>query len=314
MKIIITEEMRYRQRAVKFAIKHNNNAKAARRYRTSRQQVQRWRKKYDGTPKSLANKSTRPNYHPNQHSKKELTLIQRKHSRFKHEGLAEVYVQCRKEGYLRTYDSMCRQIRKLSLKTRRVVKYPKSRWKPDKISYPGDKVQVDIKYVPYECIGFDSHGIRYYQITAIDEYTRKRVMKLVDEKNVNHTSAFVRTLEENMGFEIKTIQTDNGREFVNDLDVTDKLSLFEKTLIELDIKHKRTRPYSPWQNGKVERSHRLDNDMFYSRRRFTSYDQMIKSFNRYLTRYNNIARKVLNFKSPNQLLEDFEWETAGAAV
>ena len=47
-------------------------------------------------------------------------------------------------------------------------------------------------------------------------------MKLVDEKNINHTSAFVRTLEEKMGFEIKTIQTDNGREFINDSEVTDK--------------------------------------------------------------------------------------------
>lgn len=41
MKTIITEEMRFRYKAVKYAIKHNNNAKAARRYHTSRQQVQR---------------------------------------------------------------------------------------------------------------------------------------------------------------------------------------------------------------------------------------------------------------------------------
>lgn len=314
MKIIITEEMRYRQRVVKFAIKHNNNAKAARRYRTSRQQVQRWRKKYDGTPKSLANRSTRPKSHPNQHTVEELRLIKRKNVRFAHEGLAEVYVQCMGEGYSRTYDSMCRQIRRLKVKPKRVVKYPKSRWKPDKVSYPGDKVQVDIKYVPLECIGFDSHGIRYYQITAIDEYTRKRVMELVDEKSVTHTSAFLHTLEEKMGFEIKTIQTDNGREFVNDSDQTDKLSLFEKTLIEFDIEYKRTRPYSPWQNGKVERSHRLDNDMFYTRRRFSSYDQMIKSFNRYVTRYNNIAKKVLNFNSPNKALEKFDWKKVQTAV
>ena len=44
MKVIITEEMRFRQRVVEYAIKHNNNAKAARRYHTSRQQVWRWRK------------------------------------------------------------------------------------------------------------------------------------------------------------------------------------------------------------------------------------------------------------------------------
>lgn len=44
MKISITEKMRFRQRVVEFAIKHDNNAMAARRFHTSRQQVQRWRK------------------------------------------------------------------------------------------------------------------------------------------------------------------------------------------------------------------------------------------------------------------------------
>ena len=43
--------------------------------------------------------------------------------------------------------------------------------------YPGDKVQIDIKYVPAECIRFPSYGNRYYQITGIDEYSRKRVLK-----------------------------------------------------------------------------------------------------------------------------------------
>lgn len=46
----------------------------------------------------------------------------------------------------------------------------------------GDKVQVDIKYVPEECVRFPSYGDRYYQITAIDEYSRKRVLKIVKEK------------------------------------------------------------------------------------------------------------------------------------
>lgn len=48
MRIIITEEMRFRQKVVEYAIKHKNNAKVAIRYDTSRQ-VQRWRKKYNGT-------------------------------------------------------------------------------------------------------------------------------------------------------------------------------------------------------------------------------------------------------------------------
>ena len=66
MKISITEEMKFRQKVVEYAIKYNNNAKAARRYDPSRQQVQRQRKKYDGTVESLTNQSGRPHSHPNQ--------------------------------------------------------------------------------------------------------------------------------------------------------------------------------------------------------------------------------------------------------
>ena len=111
MKLIITEEMRYRKKVVEYAIKYNNNASAARRYHTSRQNVQRWRQRYDGSWESLRNRSRRPHRHPNQHTSEELMLIKKKYRRFKHEGLAEVYVQCRKEGYTRSYESMCRQIR-----------------------------------------------------------------------------------------------------------------------------------------------------------------------------------------------------------
>ena len=66
MRLIITEEMRYRQKVVDYANKHKNKAKAARRYHTSRQQVWRWCQRYDGTIESLANKSRRPHSHPNQ--------------------------------------------------------------------------------------------------------------------------------------------------------------------------------------------------------------------------------------------------------
>ena len=125
MKISITEEMKFRQTVVEYAIKYNNNARAARRYKTSRQQVQRWRKKYDGTVQSLANKSRRPHKHPKQHTEKEIKLIQNKYQRHKHEGLAQVYRKSIDAGYKRSYESMCRQIKKF-----------KNYEKPKKISYP----------------------------------------------------------------------------------------------------------------------------------------------------------------------------------
>ena len=83
-------------------------------------------------------------------------------------------------------------------------------------------------------------------------------------------------LEKEMGFRIKTIQVDNGTEFVNDGEKTDRESAFEKALKFLGIKLKRIRPYSPWQNGKVERSHREDGKILYNHKVFTSEKELIK--------------------------------------
>ena len=95
--------------------------------------------------------------------------------------------------------------------------------------FPGDKVQVDIKYVPQKCLKFPTYGDRFYQITAIDEYSRKRVLAIVKEKSTFETTRFINHLEERMGFKIKTIQVDNGHEFVNDNDKTSKDSAFESS-------------------------------------------------------------------------------------
>ena len=293
---------------IDYAIKHNNNAAAARRYHTSRQNVKRWRDRYDGTWDSLKNQSTRPHSHPAQHTQEELDLIQCKYQRYGHEGLAEVYVQCKKAGYIRSYDSMCKQIREHGWnKTEKVAKkkYPKSTWKPDIVTYPGEKVQIDIKYVPMDCLKFDTHGIRYYQITAIDEYSRKRYCEIVDEKSVTHTASFLIKLEDGLGFKVTTVQTDNGREFTNDPAVTTKLTLFEEILQEKGIDYKNTRPYSPWQNGIVERSHREDGERFYNRREFSNIEALKKAHRRYINRGNNIHRKVLEFKSPNEIVEEY---------
>ncbi len=53
-----------------------------------------------------------------------------------------------------------------------------------------------------------------------------------------------------MGFKVSIIQVDNGAEFVNDAERTDKLGLFQKIAESLGMQIRKTRPYSPWQNGK----------------------------------------------------------------
>lgn len=300
---IITEEMRYRKRLCEYAIK-NGVTKAARRYHTNRKFVYRQLEKYDGTVRSLALRSRKPHNHPNAHTEEELNLIKKVKSRYGNDGLAEVYVQLKKRGYKRSYGSMVKQISKMPKeKIRRRSGYTKHEEIRGK--YPGDKVQVDIKYVPRESLLFDTQDKKYYQITAIDEYSRKRILEIVDEKSVTNTSRFVRTLEKLFGFKINTIQTDNGPEFVNNQIDTNEPTLFERTLETLGIKHRRTRPYSPWQNGKVERSHKIDGERFYSKQEFKSVEDLKRKVKRYNARYNNIAKKVLGFKSPNQIVEEY---------
>lgn len=306
MRIIITEEMKFRKKVVEYAIKHNNNALAARRYHTSRQQVQRWRKKYDGTIQSLANKSRRPHSHPNQHTEEELELIKQKLRYHGHEGHAQVYKKLLEAGYKRSFGSMSKQIRKMKQEPKPKKRKRKTPRKTTKTNYPGELVQVDVKYVPLECIGFESDVDRYYQITAIDVFTRKRYIKLVKEHSTYETAKFALELEKKLGFKIKTIQTDNGKEFTNNAIDTPKTSLFQKVLKKLGIKHITTRPYSPWQNGHVERSHRTDNELFYDKKKFKSEEEMYEAHKRYNTRTNNIAKQVLGFKTPNEILEEFK--------
>ena len=74
---------------------------------------------------------------------------------------------------------------------------------------------------------------------------------------------------------------------------------------KLGIEYIRTRLYSLWQNGVVERSHKIDNELFYNRRIFKSEEEMYKAFKRYSVRTNNIARRVLNFRTLNEMGEHY---------
>lgn len=72
----ITEKMRYRQRLCEYALKYGVT-KTARRYHTYRQFVYRQLEKYDGSVRSLALRSRKPEHSPNAYTEKGFALIQR---------------------------------------------------------------------------------------------------------------------------------------------------------------------------------------------------------------------------------------------
>ena len=127
------------------------------------------------------------------------------------------------------------------------------------------------------------------------------MLKIVKEKSIYETGKYLMELEEKMGFPIRMIQVDNGYEFVNDEDRTAKDSAFEKIAKALHMELRRTGPYSPWQNGKVERSHREDGKMFYGRKVFTSEQELIRQAAKHEAGYNKTVKTGLTFKNSHQV-------------
>ena len=77
--------------------------------------------------------------------------------------------------------------------------------------------------------------------------------------------------------------------------------MFEKPLAQLGIRHKLIRPYTPRHNGKVERSHRTDNEYFYADHRFYSFKNFKKRLAVHQRKYNNFPMRPLNWRSPKRL-------------
>ena len=131
----------------------------------------------------------------------------------------------------------------------------------EQMTYPGQRVQVDVKVVPRACVA--DPELRLFQYTAIDEFSRLRFLVAYDEQSTYSSADFLKkavAFYKRHGIVVECVQTDNGLEFTNRFNPqqTGKLTLFEHTARQLGIRHKLIRPYTPRHNGKVERSHRQD--------------------------------------------------------
>lgn len=126
----ITQTMQSRQALIQYAEKYGVT-KAAIRYRVNRQYIYRWKKRYDGTLQSLADKSHRPRHHPNQHTDEELTLIQNMQRRNSNTGLVVLWVKLRQRGYTRSISGLYRV---LTRSGQMAVKFPNPKYIPKPIN------------------------------------------------------------------------------------------------------------------------------------------------------------------------------------
>lgn len=304
---IVTRNKRYlpheittKENSVKLYRQTRDIGFVCRRYHISKASLMRWNKVYDGTKESLAPKSHRPHSpHPNAHTEKELTWIRNLYRRNPNISVSELYGKLRQQkAYSRHPGSLYRVFVRLGY--RKKVESTKKKSKhnghydtPEEI---GIKWQMDVKYVPTVCYaGID--GEKFYQYTMIDEASRERFIFAYKEQSSYSTIDFVKRAIIYFGYAPETIQTDNGGEFTHSAK-TKRIHPFDLMCMQLNIDHKTIRPKTPWHNGKVERSHRNDQERFYNHLKFYSLDDLQRQMKRYLRRSNRIPMSVLGWRSP----------------
>lgn len=251
----------------------------------------------------LIPKSTRPHSHPNETSirvKERIIELRNKNKKcafkleddLKNEG---ININCRTIGKIIKQEGLTRKYRTRKIKYK-YIKVP---------LLLGELVEVDIKYVPDKI-----NGKQYYQFTAIDCASRWRYLKIYDDMSSYSAICFLKELLSIVTFKIRSIKTDNGSCFTNrytgyqkSIDpFNPRLHDFDLFCMKNNIIHYLIDPGKPAQNGKVERSHRSDQESFYDSASFKSLNELEYKLRLWNMYYNDLQHCGLNNLTPNQVL------------
>jgi transposase InsO family protein len=157
---------------------------------------------------------------------------------------------------------------------------------------PGHHVQVDVKFITLrDPIG---NKIRRFQYTAIDDATRIRALKIYRQHTQKNAIEFVDYVENKFPFRIHTIRTDRGHEFQ---------ARFHWHVEDKGMRHVYIKPRSPQLNGKVERSHGIDQQEFYQLLTYTDDVDLNKKLESW-ERFYNFFRPhgAFDGKTPYEML------------
>ncbi len=280
--------------------------KVSKKFKCSERTLWRWKTMFDGTIESLQNKSSRPHTkHPNAHTAEEWAQIAMLLKERPDIGYAEALGELRqKYAYKRTYFGFYRFVVKNGLRPHKAIE--KRENKPyDTPEMLGIKMQMDVKYVPLDCNVGKFRDERFYQYSIIDEATRERFIYAYKEKSGYSTRDFVKRALIYFGYLPKTIQTDNGAEFTNPKGTGErKIHTVDILLNQIGVKHQLIRAYTPRHNGKIERSHRSDQEGFYNKLKFSSFEELQEKMSAWLTVYNNRPHSALRNREGKKV-----WQT-----
>jgi transposase InsO family protein len=279
-------------------------AAACRAFGISRKTYYKWWTRYQaahGDPASLQDQSRRPKTHPQTAPPKVVQAVIRLRKRYG-------YGPRRLQFYLREDEkitfSVC-GIYKILNRAGLIVRYARKRKKYQTyapyIRFPGQKVQVDVKYVPWS--KGQKRTQRLYQYSAKDLFTKLRFIRCYDELSAKATVDFLKRALRFFPFPVRCLQTDNGVEFTYVLAGTDLEHPMDTLCREHKIRHALIPVACPRYNGQVERSHRTDMEELYRRSSYTSLQELAPQIERYAAYYNHHRpHMALNMLTPLQKL------------
>lgn len=272
-----------------------NAAKVCRHFSIPLRTFWRWKRRYDPWDvKSLEDRTRRPQRCTRRTAwpvAARVLALKREHPRW---GMAKLALMLRTEGLTlsaMTCWRICKRHRLIVHYRTRKRKTPKPRVDWAAVRLPGDLFQMDTKHVSH-------HGRKVYQYTLIDVVSRWRCAEMYWNANMATTIQFLQLVQRRWGRPMRMLQTDNGSEFGR------QVSAWCRTR---NIRHVFSHKHRPQENAYVERSHRTDEEEFYS---VTSQAPTFQDFRlqlqSYLTLYNEQRPHwALGGKTPNEALQSY---------
>ena len=173
-------------------------------------------------------------------------------------------------------------------------------------AYEPGYIHIDVKYLPQMA----NETSRRYLFVAIDRATRWVFIRIFNAKTAANARRFLRDLDRACPIRIRTILTDNGKEFTDRLFGLRKRAAtgaheFDTLCETLGIEHRLTPPKSPQTNGMVERFNGRIEDVLQSHH-FRSGEDLEATLHRYVWLYNQqLPQSALGSKTPLQAMKDW---------
>jgi transposase InsO family protein len=173
-------------------------------------------------------------------------------------------------------------------------------------SKAGDLAHIDCHYLAKDIVS--NVNDRLFLVAVIDDASRIAWVEITtDIKALTTMFATIRIFnyfQQNHQIEFKELLSDNGAEFGGKNIKHPEEHPFERLLIEMNIKHRYTRPYRPQTNGKVERFWKTIEADLLEDMVFDSIEHLQSELSQYLYYYNHQRpHQGINGDNPVSFLE-----------